>query len=432
MTTSGEGPTAVEPTPVVARLPIERRKLGALRHRNFALLWSSLVVSNTGTWMQTVAQGWLVLELTNSPIYLGLVSLAFAVPMTLLPPLGGAFADRIDKLRLLKITQTLSMLNAFALAGVTLTGLVNVWHIVALAFVGALLLAVDNPTRQALLPSLVGREDLMSALSLNSAVFTGAALFGPALAGVLLTRVGPGGLFLINGSSYGVVLAALFLMRHVDTRADPSGVGFWQDVAEGLRLVRSSRLLLILVAVSALSGLFGRSYSALLPLFARDVWGVGAQGYGILLSAPGAGALIGAVGLAVYGDVRRKGRLLVFSMLAFGLVLIAFSYSPFFWPAVVLLLVGGILNALFGTSIATLIQTNAPGRLRGRAMSLYTVTIIGVPSLGALGTASAAEWWGRLATVEQGARNSVGLAAALLVVVSLILLIRARGLRDAG
>ncbi len=374
--------------------------------------------------MQTVGQGWLVLELTNSPIYLGLVSLAFAVPMTVLPPLGGAIADRVDKLQLLKVTQTLSMLTAFALAILTLTGLVTVWHIIALAFVGAILLAVDNPTRQSLLPSLVGREDLMSAISLNSAVFTGAALFGPAVAGFLLEYKGAGGLFLINAISYAGVLGALFLMRGVASKPQLSGLGFSRDVVEGLRFVFTSRLLLILVTVSALSGLLGRSYSALLPLFARDVWDVGARGYGILLSAPGAGALIGAVGLAMFGEVRRKGRLLILSMLAFGMVLIAFSYSPLFWPAVLLLLVGGVLNSLFGTTIATLIQINAPSRLRGRAMSLYTVTIIGVPSLGAMGTASVAEWL--------GARDSIGLAAVLLVVVSLVLLVRAKVLREAG
>ncbi|MDQ3855062.1 MAG: MFS transporter, partial [Chloroflexota bacterium] len=392
MSASREPSAPPAPSPAVPAT--NRRSLGALRHRNFTILWSSLIVSNIGTWMQTVAQGWLVLELTNRPVYLGLVSLAFAIPMTVLPPLGGAIADRVDKLTLLKITQTLSMLAAFVLAALTLSGLVNVWQIILLSFVGALLLAVDNPTRQALLPSLVGRDDLMSAISLNSAVFTGAALFGPAIAGFLLASIGAGGLFLINGISYAVVLIALFLMRDAPTKPHHSEVGFWRDVVEGLRFVRSSELLAILVAVSAVSGLLGRSYSALLPLFARDVWDVGARGYGILLSAPGAGALIGAVGLAVYGEVRRKGRLLILSMLAFGLSLVAFSYSPFFWPAVALLLVGGVLNSLFGASIATLIQTNAPGRLRGRAMSLYTVTIIGVPSLGAMGTASVAEWLG--------------------------------------
>lgn len=402
----------------------ERRRLGALRHRNFTLLWSSLIMSNTGTWMQTVGQGWLVLELTNRPLYLGLVSLAFAAPMTLLPPVGGAIADRVDKLALLRMTQTLSMLNALLLAILTLTGLVNVWHIIAIAFVGAVLLAADNPTRQALLPSLVGRADLMSAISLNSAVFTGAALFGPALGGFLLAYIGAGGLFLLNAISYGAVLVATLLMRNLDTRPIRGSTGLWADVTEGLRYVLSSRLLLLLVGVSALSGLLGRSYSTLLPVFARDVWRVGEQGYGLLLSAPGAGALIGAFGLAIYGEIRRKGLALVLSMLAFSIVLVLFSYSPLYGPALGLLLVAGVLGSVFGTSIATLIQVNAPGRMRGRAMSVYTITVIGIPSLGALGTASVTEWL--------GVRNAVGIGAAILAAASVGLLLRSRTVREAG
>lgn len=401
------------------------RAFGALRHRNFAILWLSLITSNVGTWMQQVGQGWLVLQLADRPLYLGLVALAFAIPMILLPPFGGAISDRVDKLRLLRVTELLQALNALVLALLTLSGAVTVWHVLATAFAGAVLLAVSNPNRQALLPSLVSREDFMSAISLNSAVFTGAALVGPLLAGQLLGPIGPGGLFLLNALSYGAVLLATVLMRNVDAAPRTSGAsGLWADVADGLRYVLGARLLLVLLTVSALSGLLGRSYSALLPVFARDVWHVGGQGYGWLLTAPGLGALIGAFGLAAVGEVRRKGVLLLISMLGFAVLLLAFSYAPFFWPAVLLLLVAGVLNALFGTSIATLIQTNAPGALRGRAMSVYTITIIGIPSLGAMGTASAAE--------VLGPRNAVGLAAACLAVLAAGLLLRGRTVREAG
>lgn len=426
MSTARQDPSAQAASPVdVASIGSSRRSLGALRHRNFRLLWTSLIISNTGTWMQSVGQGWLVLQLTDSAFYLGLVSLAFAVPMILLPPFGGAISDRVDKLGLLRTTQVLQMANAGLLAFLTLAGLVNVWHILIIAFVGAILLAVDNPNRQALLPSLVGREDFMSAISLNSAVFTGAALFGPFVGGVLLGLIGSGGLFVINALSYAAVLIATVMMRDVDARPRREGAaGLWSDVFEGLRFVFGTPLLLTLVTVSALSGLLGRSYSALLPLFARDVWHVGERGFGILLAAPGLGALVGAIGLATYGEVRRKGWLLLGSMLTFSLLLVVFSYSPLFWPAVALLAVGGVLNSLFGTSIATLIQTNAPGPIRGRAMSVYTITIIGVPSLGAMGTASVAEWL--------GARDSVGIAAGVLAVVTLALILFNRRLREAG
>jgi MFS family permease len=419
-----EAPAAPSPdaTPVA---PPGGRAFGALRHRNFAILWLSLITSNVGTWMQQVGQGWLVLQLADRPLYLGLVALAFAIPMILLPPFGGAISDRVDKLGLLRVTELLQALNALVLALLTLSGAVTVWHVLATAFVGAVLLAVSNPNRQALLPSLVSREDFMSAISLNSAVFTGAALVGPLLAGQLLGPIGPGGLFMLNALSYGAVLLATMLMRGVDAAPRASGAsGLWADVTEGLRYVLGARLLLVLLAVSALSGLLGRSYSALLPVFARDVWEVGEQGYGWLLTAPGLGALIGAFGLAAVGEVRRKGVLLLVSMLGFALLLLAFSYAPVFWPAVLLLLIAGILNALFGTSIATLIQTNAPGALRGRAMSVYTITVIGIPSLGAMGTASVAELL--------GPRNAVGLAAGCLAVLAAGLLLRGRTVREAG
>lgn len=410
-----QAPAATEPN---------RRGLAALRHRNFALLWYGLIVSNTGTWMQTVAQGWLVLQITNRPFYLGLVALSFALPMTLLPPLGGALADRLDRLTVLRAVQVVQMLLAGLLALLTLTGAVQIWHILLLSFLSAMMLAVDNPTRQAMIPLLVPRQNLMSALSLNSAVFTGAALFGPALAGVLLEYIGPGGLFFLNALSYGAVVLATLLMRGVISRPAPPESGFWSDVTEGVRYIFGSSFLLALILASTLTSVLGRSYAPLLPVFARDVWHVGQQGYGILLSAPGAGALAGAFGLALFGEVRRKGRLLLGAMFVFGVVLLWFAYSPSFLVAVLLLGISGLLYSIFGTTAATLIQLHAPGRLRGRAMSVYTITVIGLPSLGALGTASVAEWL--------GVRSSVGYSAALLIVVGVGLAIFSRTLRDAG
>lgn len=417
--------TAVRPAPPGAPAAERRgRGLGALRSRNFRLLWGSLIFSNTGTWMQGVGQGWLVLELTNSPLYLGLVALAFAVPMTLLPPLGGALSDRLDRLWMLRVIESLQMLLAGLLAGLTLLGVVRVWHILTISFLSAVLLAGSNPNRQALLPSLVPREDLMSAISLNSAVFTGAALVGPAIAGFLLVPLGPGGLFALNALSFVAVLVASFLLRGIETRPTKAGLGgLLGDTTAGLRFVFGSRLLVLLVTASALSGLLGRSYASLLPVFARDVWRVGPEGYGGLLSAPGAGALAGAVGLAAVGEVRRKGWLVLGSMLLFAFALTLFALSPLYWPAMGLLLAAGVLNSLFGASIATLIQTHAPGELRGRAMSVYTITIIGLPSLGALLTAVAAE--------VVGPRGAVGYAAVALAAVTLALTVRGRELRDA-
>ena len=190
-------------------------RFGALRSRNFTLLFTGLIVSNTGTWMQNVAGGWLVLQLTNSPLWLGLLGLSFALPMTILPLFAGAVVDRVHRIRLLYLTQSLQMLTAFALAALTWLGLINIWHVLASEFIIGLLLAFDNPARQALIPDMVERRDLLNALSLNSATYNGAALIGPALAGAMLVPFGAGALFFINGLSYLAVLIALLAMRDV-------------------------------------------------------------------------------------------------------------------------------------------------------------------------------------------------------------------------
>src|SRR5512146_2188275 len=193
------------------------RRYAALRYRNFTLLWSGLIVSNMGTWMQNVANGWLILELTNSPLWLGLLGLSFAVPMILIPPFAGAVVDRVHRIRLLYVTQSTQLLTALALAALTWAGLIQAWHLLVASFIGAAALAFDNPARQALIPDLVQPRDLLNALSLNSATYTGAALIGPALAGALLQPLGAGSLFFINGLSFLAVIGALAAMTDVRT-----------------------------------------------------------------------------------------------------------------------------------------------------------------------------------------------------------------------
>lgn len=372
----------------------------ALRHRNFTLIWSGLLVSNMGTWMQNVAQSWLIYTLTgNNPLYLGWLGLAFAIPMIIVPPLGGAVADRVDRVKLLYVTQTGSLLLALVLATLTWTGIIQPWHILLTTFLGALLLAFDNPTRQALIPELVPRKDLLNAVSLNSATYTGAALVGPAIAGLLLGVVGAGWLFLLNGLSYGAVLGALMLMRDVPVQprrhvsiADALFGGFvyaWRHGIIGLLLV-----------LSALAAVFGRSYQQLLPVFADGVWHTGSSGYGALLSAGGAGALIGAFIMSSLREIHRQGRILIISGLLFCALLAAFVLCPWFWVSVALLVAVGIASTVFTTMIATVIQLRVPGELRGRVMSLYAITLIGLPSLGSLAVARVAQ--GLAATAPNG------------------------------
>jgi MFS family permease len=397
--------------------PSPAPRFAALQHRNFNLLWAGLIVSNTGTWMQNVAQGWLVLQLTNSPLWLGLLGLSFAVPMIVLPLVGGAVVDRIDRIKLLYVTQTGAMLTALILAILTWTGTVHISYILIASFVGSTLLAFDNPARQALLPDLVPKSDLMNAISLNSATYTGAALVGPAIAGALLAPLGAGTLFFLNALSYLAVIFALTFMRNVQTHGSGrQHASIGKSMLAGLSYAWKNRLIAALLGLSALAAIFGRSYQNLLPIFARDIWNGGPAGYGILLSASGAGALVGAFGLASVRGVKRQGAILVASGLIFSLTVILFALSPDFWLGATLLFLGGIAVTVFGTIISTFIQVAVPGELRGRVMSLYAITLIGLPSLGALGTGSIAEALGGVS----GAPRAVLIGG---VVVGIVLII---------
>jgi MFS family permease len=386
----------------------------ALHHRNFTLIWSGLLVSNMGTWMQNVAQSWLIYKLTgNNALYLGLLGLSFAIPMIVGPPIGGAVADRVDRIKLLYITQSGALLLAALLAVLTWLNAVQPWQILLTTFAGALLLAFDNPTRQALIPELVPRSDLLNALSLNSATYTGAALVGPALAGLLLDIVGPGWLFMGNALSYLAVIGALTRMRDVP-KPERKPVSLRDALFGGFIYAWKEKLILSLLALSALAAIFGRSYQQLLPVFADDVWHSGSSGYGALLSAGGAGALVGAFGMSSIRNIRYQGRVLVISGLIFCVALAAFALSPWFWPGVALLVVVGVTSTVFTTMIATVIQLRVPGQLRGRVISLYAITLIGLPSLGALGVAAVAHALG--ATMQPGwARLAVTLLDALQV-----------------
>jgi len=393
-------------------------RFAALRYRNFRLLWSGLIVSNMGAWMQNVANGWLVLQLTDSPLWLGLLGFSFAVPMILLPPFAGAVVDRVHRVRLLFFTQSMQMLNALVLALLTWSGKVEVWHILLNAFLGAILLAFDNPARQALFPDLVAPRDLLNALSLNSATYTGAALIGPALGGILLEPLGAGTLFFLNSVSYLAVIFALTAMRDVRTHSGGKLGTLGSSLMSGLSYAWNHRLILALLALSAVGAIFGRSYQSLLPAFSRDIWHAGAQGYGLLLAAAGGGALIGAFSLAAFRQVPRQGALMLASGLLFSIVLILFSISPSFALGLILLFIAGVTSTVFSTVIATFIQLSVPNELRGRVMSLYTVTLIGLPSLGAMGSGAVAEWLGGV----EGAPHAVLIGAAILGVILLFVM----------
>ena len=402
----------------MASTEIPHTRFAALQYRNFKLLWYGLIVSNVGTWMQNVANGWLVLQLTNSPLWLGFLGLSFAIPMILLPPLAGPIVDRVNRIQLLLFTQSMQALTFITLGVLTWVGKVEVWHILIASFVSAILLAFDNPARQALVPGLVQPRDLLNALSLNSATYTGAALVGPALAGLLLEPLGAGTLFFLNGISFLAVILALLVMRDVVTHSGGAQGTLRDSFWKGLSYAWNDRFILALLILSALGAVFGRSYQNLLPAFSRDIWHAGSQGYGLLLAAAGGGALAGAFGLASFKRIPKQGAVMLLSGLIFCASLIIFALSPFFVLALVLLFVAGVTSTVFSTIISTFIQLSVPNEMRGRVMSLYTVTLIGLPSLGALGSGALAEWLGGV----EGAPHAVlwGAIVLTLILISVI------------
>jgi MFS family permease len=397
----------------LAPQPLARQqRFAALRYRNFALLWSGLIVSNIGTWMQNVAVGWLMLQLTNSALWLGLQGLCFALPMIFLPLVGGAVADRVNRIKLLYVTQSGPMVVAFILALLTWEGRIAAWHLLLATFLGGCLLSFDSPSRQALIPDMVQRKDLLNALSLNAATYNGAALIGPALAGALLVPLGAGWLFFINGVSFLAVIFALAAMRDIHPHAGNPPLPILDAILSGLRYAWRDRGILALLVLSAVAGVFGRSYQNLLPAFAQD-WRGGEVGYGLLLSAAGGGAVIGAFGLASLIELKQQRLVMIVSGLLFSLAVLAFALSPTLELGILFLFLAGVLSTVFGTIIATFIQMAAPKELRGRLMSLYAITLIGVPSLGALGSGAVAQRLGGL----QGAPRAVALGAVILLVI---------------
>ena len=386
-----------------------------------------MLITNAGTWMESTATGWLVtdLEPDRASLWIGAISASFAVPMLLLPPIGGAVADRYSRVRLLWILQIVYLILSAALAAVTLAGRVEIWMLIVYGFLNGVVLAFDSPARHALLPEIVTREQLMSGVSLNSVAFTGAALVGPAVAGALIPLIGVGGVMTVNAASCVATIYALWQMRDVPAQrsAPDVGEGLVRSIARGVRYIRSSAVLGGLILVSTISGLFIRSYSPLLAVFARDEFHVGSTAYGALVSAGGLGTLIGAFGLAGRREVSRRGMLVGTAVLSQAALLITFAVMPWYVGALPLLLLVGVMNALAGASIATLIQLSVPGDLRGRVMSIYMLTVIGVPSVGAFVLGALA--------VPLGVRGAVGLGGVIVVLAVSTLFLRNRSLREA-
>jgi MFS family permease len=374
----------------------------ALRHRNFQLFFGGQLISLTGTWMQSVAQSWLVYRLTGSAILLGLVGFSSQIPVFLLAPVGGATADRRNRHRILIATQSTAMLLAFILAGLTLTHRVQVFHVFIFAALGGLVNAFDIPARQAFVVDMVGKEDLVNAIALNSSMVNGARIVGPAIAGVLVASFGEGWCFFVNGVSYVAVIGGLLMMKVVAVKRGARAASALADIAEGFRFVGKSAPVRALMLMLGLVSLTGMPYAVLMPVFADNVLHRGASGLGILMGASGVGAFLGAFSLAVRRGWRGLGTWVAYSSVGFGLSLIAFSFSRSFWLSALLLLPVGFSMMVEMASSNTLLQVMVPDRLRGRVMAVYSMMFMGMAPFGALLAGTLAGRWGAPRTVAAG------------------------------
>jgi MFS family permease len=381
-------------------LPVTLR---ALRHRNFQLFFSGQLISVTGSWMQNIAESWLVYRLTGSALLLGAAGFASQIPVFLVAPLGGIVADRFNRQRIVIGTQIASMILALILAILTLTNLIHVWHIFVLAVLLGIVNAFDIPARQSFLVDMVGKEDLMNAIALNSSMFNGARIIGPAVAGILVAKIGEGWCFFANGISYVAVIAGLWMMR-VSRPAQLAAHGpALAHLVEGYRFVRHTGPIWALLLLLGLVSLVAMPYTVLMPVFADQILHGGARGLGILMGATGVGALFGALTLATRTGVLGLGRWIAFSCGGFGLSLVLFSLSRHFWLSVVLLFPVGFCMMLQMAASNTLIQAMVPDQLRGRVMAMYTMMFMGMAPFGSLFSGALAEHLGATFTVSVGA-----------------------------
>jgi MFS family permease len=377
--------------------------LRALKHRNFQLFFTGQLVSLIGTWMQSVAQSWLVYRLTGSAALLGLVSFAGQIPIFILSPIAGYAADRLHRHRVVIATQSASMVLALALAALTLTNRIQIWQLFVLSALLGVVNAFDIPARQSFLVEMVGRGDLMNAIALNSSMFNGARIIGPAIAGILVAKIGEGWCFFANGISYIAVIWGLLLMKVEPFSPGPKLQSAWETIREGFQHVGKSipmRAIVMLIDVVSFAGM---PYTVLMPIFADRVLHAGPQGLGLLMGSTGLGALAGALLLASRTGLQGFTVWIpsAAAVFAFSLAAFAASHSMIF-SCVALFVAGFAVMVQVGAS-NTLIQSMVPDHLRGRAMSIYSMMYLGVGPFGSMVAGFAATGFGARFTLIAGA-----------------------------
>ena len=403
-----------EVLPLRARQFRVPKTFSSLRHRNFQLFVFGQLISSVGTWMQIIAQGWLVYQLSQSELALGIVGFASALPALVITPWGGVVVDRVPKRKLLVFTQSAAMLLAFILAALTFAGVVQVWHVVALAVGLGVVNAFDGPARQAFVVEMVGRDDLPNAIALNSMTFNGARIFGPAIGGILLAAVGAGWCFFWNGFTFLAVILGLMAMRLPPHQTSNRKLSPWQQLRSGVTYANSIPQVRGLLIMAFIISCFGITYSTILPAFVVKVLQHDAAAFGALNTSAGIGAIITAFLIARSGDNGRRGHWLALSAIAFPIVLCLFALNTFYPLALVLMVFIGMGFMSQFTLINTLLQTNINNEMRGRVMSLYTLTFFGFAPFGNLAMGAVAESWGLSEAIVGSALIALVLSALVL------------------
>jgi MFS family permease len=397
-------PAAPPATAVRSRF---RDTIRSLRHRNFQLFFSGQLISLIGTWMDNVAEAWLVYRLTGSSLLLGTVSFAGQIPVLLMAPVAGLVADRFNRRKIVITTQCSSMILAFILAFLTLSKRVTVWQVIVLAALMGVVNSFDIPARQSFLVEMVGREDLMNAIALNSSMFNAARIIGPSIAGLLVASVGEGWCFFANAVSYIAVIIGLFLMRVPPKVTSHEKASPFEHIAEGFRFVRTTVPIRTLLLLIGLVSLVAMPYAVLMPVFAARVLHGNARTLGILMGAAGVGALTGALMLAARRGVSGLGRVVALACASFGASLILFSFSRWWVLSALLLIPVGFSVMTQMGSTNTLIQAMVPDRLRGRTMAVYSMMFMGMAPFGALLSGALADRIGAPRTVALGGATAI-------------------------
>jgi MFS family permease len=398
-----------------------RRGFIALRNRNYRLFWYGQIVSLVGTWMQSVSQPWLVLLLGGSPLQLGTVLALQFAPAMVLAPLGGVLADRVDKRKVLMAAQVGAMAQAIVLFTLTVTGVVQIWHVMVLAAVLGLVSAIEMPVRQSFAAELVRRPDLVNAIALNSASFNLARVLGPAVAGLALAFYGPAFNFGVNAVSYLAVLIGLWRMNPAELHRAVRPSQFESvrnSLAEGLRYARRTPTVLWPLVLLGGMATFGMNFQTLLPLFARNTLGLGAEGYGALFATMGVGSLIGSLGMAFAGSRRPMLGLMLGGGIGFVIFELILGLARAPWAVYGLILLIGLCSMVMVNTINVTVQNAVPNELRGRVMSLYVTVFAGSAPIGGFYAGTVAELWEAPAGFVIGAALSVlfiGLVAWQLV-----------------